>query len=458
MKPDGILPDDRRKRPPPTGRGSRWRPLQWIRGLLGFRRRPGVAPYPFTEDTIPDEDPDFWVRARPYVRVALLFGAAALVVFWVYGALADDPTAISNPDAGRLITQAVVAAREGDLAAAERLREQAAESMPDDPALYYLDGHLLAARGEDTQALTKRAWTRRAKARSLIALAGHCEASGDLAGAAEALLKARRLAPNATRIRLLRGVLLLALDRTAEAVAEADELEEITGPTSHTLKLRGDAYLNMDRPDLACPQYEAARMYAQSTPAIDLPLAEALLQSGRPDEAIDLVRDVIRHSPQNADARLLMGIIQANLGKVDDAEAAYRKAIEIDPNHVKSLNNLAYLLCADRGKPAAALEYAARAHKLASSSPMITDTLGWTYSLLGRHDEALPLLRRAADLAPDDPEISLHLAESLIATGGEAEGTRRLRDLAAGEQDTPVRKQARSKLRPPEPEPAPGPQ
>ncbi len=102
-------------------------------------------------------------------------------------------------------------------------------------------------------------------------------------------------------------------------------------------------------------------------------------------------------------------------GSSDEAEKALREALKINPNHIKALNNLAYLLAVTRNRPADALPFAERADRLAPNVPQVLDTLGYVYTLLGRNKEALPLLEKAATLLPDNPDVKDHLSRTKAA-------------------------------------------
>ena len=55
------------------------------------------------------------------------------------------------------------------------------------------------------------------------------------------------------------------------------------------------------------------------------------------------------------------------------------------------------------------------------------DSLGWVLFKLGRYEEALPHLRRAADLMKDDAVPLDHLADTLLKLGKRDEASARLK-------------------------------
>ena len=104
-------------------------------------------------------------------------------------------------------------------------------------------------------------------------------------------------------------------------------------------------------------------------------------------------------------------------GHYDLAYERYRKQLAKDRQNVAALNNLAYGLAVRKSAPREALPLAQRAQALEPKNPLIADTLGWVYFLMGDHQQAVRFLGQAAQAAPRNSEIRLHLAEAFLAAG-----------------------------------------
>jgi uncharacterized protein (TIGR03790 family) len=103
-------------------------------------------------------------------------------------------------------------------------------------------------------------------------------------------------------------------------------------------------------------------------------------------------------------------------GEYDKAIARYRRLLEFSPQHVRSLNNLAYALAVHKGALAEALPIAEKAHALAPGVSSITDTLGWIHFLMGNLVDAERVLTQAATEAPPIPDVHVHLAHLYAKT------------------------------------------
>ncbi|HHY97365.1 MAG TPA: tetratricopeptide repeat protein [Firmicutes bacterium] len=96
--------------------------------------------------------------------------------------------------------------------------------------------------------------------------------------------------------------------------------------------------------------------------------AENLRQQGRCQEGLDLLSDVLAFGIMRADIHYRMGNLYFDLGDLDSAERAYRKAIECNPEHVNAHHNLA-VVCKRKGKLDEAVRLRRRAFALEMKHP-----------------------------------------------------------------------------------------
>ena len=83
---------------------------------------------------------------------------------------------------------------------------------------------------------------------------------------------------------------------------------------------------------------------ARLTLAARLNLAQALLEQGETEEAAALARGACQAAPELALAWFQLGVIERQRGQLAAAIAAYRQALQLDPNTAASHQNLAVCL------------------------------------------------------------------------------------------------------------------
>jgi predicted Zn-dependent protease len=115
----------------------------------------------------------------------------------------------------------------------------------------------------------------------------------------------------------------------------------------------------------------------------------------------------------------------------DKAHDAYLKLLNLRPNDVTVLNNLACFLADETIPPRLdeALTYSQRAYNLLRSTghidPAIADTEGWVLTLQGKADQAIPILEPVVEQLPL-PDTNYHLAEAYLQKLNPHEAQRRL--------------------------------
>jgi tetratricopeptide (TPR) repeat protein len=97
-----------------------------------------------------------------------------------------------------------------------------------------------------------------------------------------------------------------------------------------------------------------------------------------------------------------------------------RKLIQIKPDHAHAYNALGYGMLERNERIPEAIELVEKALQLAPDDVAIMDSVGWGYYRIGKLDESAKLLRRAFAGNPD-PEIAAHLGEVLWARGDKEE-------------------------------------
>jgi Flp pilus assembly protein TadD len=83
----------------------------------------------------------------------------------------------------------------------------------------------------------------------------------------------------------------------------------------------------------------AAAMPTAPTPTAssDYLAGEKAVKEGRYQDAVGLLSKVVQREPDNADAHNYLGFSLRKLGDLDKAQAHYRTALQLEPNHKAAL-------------------------------------------------------------------------------------------------------------------------
>ena len=129
--------------------------------------------------------------------------------------------------------------------------------------------------------------------------------------------------------------------------------------------------------------------------------AVALEESGRLPEAAAVYRRLLATDPESALVWVNLGNVEAARGLEQEAEAAYRHALELDLDQPEALNNLAWLLLESPADLTEAYDLASRAVSLGGPDPYLAlDTLGRIQLAMGQCSEAIEVFRSALPTAP----------------------------------------------------------
>jgi uncharacterized protein (TIGR02466 family) len=113
-------------------------------------------------------------------------------------------------------------------------------------------------------------------------------------------------------------------------------------------------------------------------------------------------------------------------GRLREAEAIYRRVLEVRPDHPDALHLLG-IVARQSGRPEAAIDLIGRAIAADGRNPTYHSNLGTAFEAAGRRDAALAAYRRAVELKPDFFEAHQKLGTLLQATGKHEEAVAVLR-------------------------------
>jgi tetratricopeptide (TPR) repeat protein len=282
--------------------------------------------------------------------------------------------------------------------------------------------------------------------RPLWILAEVREGQGDVNGALSAysaVLEVLSRSPGTTgrqrdrpRIRMLG--LLADGDRMPEALQILEDLEEPSDPDALRItaqvsiqtgdlkrarnvirKLRssgGDTVLIEAQVSLAEGEISKAMELfasgiAQLGPAGSRWAARLLQEYGRVDEEESVLRGWVEQDPTSPFALYSLGSFLDRVGRYDESEARFRRALELRPQFAEVMNYLGYSLADRDERLNEALELIRKAVEIDPWNGAYLDSLGWVYFRMGRYHDARAPLERAAKELPNDATVFDHLGD-----------------------------------------------
>lgn len=259
----------------------------------------------------------------------------------------------------------------------------------------------------------------------------HAAMKNDTA-AAEDLRHAVEVQPDYAPARIAQAELAVRTGKPDDAIAIARQVQKLNDKNPLGFALEGDIQVFLKKPALAQGPYEKAFALARS-PALMIKLADVMQANGKGAAAQAMVQQFLHEHPNDMLASMYLANQQMAAKQFKPAIASLENIVKRDPNNAMALNNLAWTYQQD--KDPRALATAQQALKLAPENPAVLDTAGWLMAEQGDAKGALPLLQKAASLAPNAVEIRYHLAATLNKNGDKAGAKKEL--TAALSQNKP---------------------
>lgn len=215
--------------------------------------------------------------------------------------------------------------------------------------------------------------------------------------------------------------------RDFEAARDQFLAFERSRPRSAVPKFRlGELFEEWGRLELAAVHFEAGLKIDPDDAKALTGMGVVRMRQEKLDEALVYYRKALALDASDASTHAGAAIASDGLGRVRDAVHYNREALRIDPELATAANNLAWLLATsgdhDLRDPVEATRLAESALQNSEDpEPEILDTLAAAYAADGRFREAVPIARRAAQLALErgQPQLGRQISEhaDLYETG-----------------------------------------
>jgi tetratricopeptide (TPR) repeat protein len=199
-----------------------------------------------------------------------------------------------------------------------------------------------------------------------------------LSEAVRAYLRALSIKPDDFNSNLNLGTAYLQLNEPREALPYAERAVKIDGKSGAARTNLGAIYASLGRHEDAIVEFQQAAELTELSGPLLLNLAESLNKVKRYNEMVNTLEQLAKTEP-TAICYERLGVGYFNLRRYDDAIRAFRKSLEIDPNHYPALNGVGVCLLNQ-----------------------------WVFSQQQdkeAHEEALRCLRRSLQIERDQPQI-----------------------------------------------------
>jgi tetratricopeptide (TPR) repeat protein len=214
--------------------------------------------------------------------------------------------------------------------------------------------------------------------------------------------------PRDARARLALGRAQLAAGREAEALATFEAAIEMRGVPLATLNVLASSFLGMGRLDLA--EKALARATSREGKDVSTLVNRALLSLAREDRgnARRHAREALRLDRRCAPAHYLVGVCEILDGRTKPAEAAYRRAVRLDPEN-PAYHQALRALYGSQGRWSSAVKAGETAARLLGDTPDALYDLAMTYVGAKCPRKAVAALERVVEMCPDRLEAWLNL-------------------------------------------------
>ena len=173
-------------------------------------------------------------------------------------------------------------------------------------------------------------------------------------------------------------------------------------------------------PDRSIHRYTYADFYRR---ARRFPEAEAALRRAR------------ELDPKNLSVLFQLGAVLERAKRPDEAEAVFREALHLEPDSAAVLNYLGYMNADRNVHVEEALTMVQKAVALDPATPAYQDSLGWALYRLNRLETAEEAVRKALEKDADNAVILDHLGDILNKTGRVSEALQSWQRALKGEDE-----------------------
>ena len=140
-----------------------------------------------------------------------------------------------------------------------------------------------------------------------------------------------------------------------------------------------------------------------------------LMEMSQPEKGKKFLEHALGLKPQSAAVFRYLGECHTSIGQIDDAIAAYKKAIKQNPSDAASLSALGFLFDKQGENPEISMMFCQESVKLSPENGLFRYRLGQLYLKQNRLDDALKEFKKADSLGHDASEYIKKIQNQLTA-------------------------------------------
>jgi tetratricopeptide (TPR) repeat protein len=297
--------------------------------------------------------------------------------------------------------------------------ESAVKSHPEDAAVREHLGRAYLAKNDPTnarQALLAALKIEPVAEQPRVLLAGIAIHEGKSADALEFLDNHGGTVPVTPRMRYLRVVAFMILNRYEDARGELDTLLRDNPKSSDLLLLKGILAVATKRYKEAESTFASVPL-SPSDPRAVAGLADAYVSEQRSDKALKLLEAALRRTPGSVAIRRAYAKTALIAGRYDNAIAQFERLVAAQPKSASLLSDLGEAYRA-KGEFQKAVDEFEQASRISPKDPAIRLLLSFALYQSGRIPEAMAKYREVLTLDPQNATAMNNLAYALAEKGG----------------------------------------
>lgn len=233
-------------------------------------------------------------------------------------------------------------------------------------------------------------------------LASVYERQRDFSSAIAAYQKVIALDPKSADAHFRLGLVYQRTQRFAEAATSLEKAVELNIDNRDVFFFLAQVYEELKDFEKASSAYEKYLSLKPANPWMGyMRLGLSRMELQQYDRAISAFQEALIEQPQ--DIKLNYSLAQAyqKAGMLEQAEEAFKKLIQLNPEDAKSYYGIILKMYDDAGKFEKAIDSAKKIIELEPKSEMAVYNLGIMYLKLKRYEEAIDSFKKALEIKPD---------------------------------------------------------